>query len=87
MKLQQYPESNIHNSDIHNLIPYELDLTPTPFRDIKILTYGIELPPSGNICFDLLDDEDFTIPYITDKIPNSPAGHQLLTQDKRMCVS
>ena len=30
----------------------------------------------------LLDDEDFTIPYITDTIPNYPAGHQLLSQAK-----
>ena len=43
----------------------------------------MELPPSGNkVGFNLLDDEYFTIPYITDTIPNSPAGHQLPTQDK-----
>ena len=33
--------------------------------------------------FNLLDDEDFTIPYITDTIPNLPAGHQLPSQAKR----
>ena len=27
-----------------------------------------------------MDDRDFTIPYITDTIPNSPAGHQLPSQ-------
>ena len=32
--------------------------------------------------FDLIDNEDFTIPYITDTIPNLPATHQLLTQSK-----
>ena len=30
-------------------------------------------------------DEGFTIPYITDTIPNSPAGHQLPSQAKKMC--
>ena len=40
--------------------------------------YEIELPPLGKkVGFNLLDDEDFKIPYITDTIPNSPAGHQL----------
>ena len=49
-----------------------------------MITYDIELPPSGKrIGFDLLDDEDFTIPYITDTIPNSPSGHQLPSQAKR----
>ena len=30
----------------------------------------------------LLDDDDFTIPYITDTIPNSPSGDQLPSQAK-----
>ena len=30
-----------------------------------------------------MDDEDSTIPYVTYTIPNSPAGHQLPTQDKQ----
>ena len=35
----------------------------------------------------LVDDEDFTIPYITDTIPNPPAGHELPTQAKRnVCI-
>ena len=38
--LQQYPESLICNSDPINLIPYELDLTFTPFSD-TIITYEI----------------------------------------------
>ena len=33
--------------------------------------------------FNLLDYEDFTIPYITDTILNSPSGRQLPTQAKR----
>ena len=45
------------------MIPCELDLTFTPFRDETIITYEIELPPSGKkIGFNLLDDEDFTVP-------------------------
>ena len=45
----------------------------------------INLPPSGKkIGFNLLDDADFTIPYITVTIPNSPADHQLPEQAKRM---
>ena len=47
-------------------------------------TYDIGLPPSGNkVVYNLLDDEYFTIPYIDDTIPNSPAGHQLPSQAKR----
>ena len=72
------------HSDLLNLIPCEINLTSTPFSDETIITYEIELPPSGKkIGFNLLDDEDFTIPYITDTIPNSPAGHQLPSQAKR----
>ena len=49
-----------------------------------ILTYEIYLPPSGNkIGFNLLHDEYFTIPYVTDTIPNSPVVHKLTTQAKR----
>ena len=32
--------------------------------------------------FNLLDDEEFRIPYITDTIPKFPAGHQLISQAK-----
>ena len=51
--------------------------------DTTILTYEIELPFSWKKnYFNLLDDEDFTIPYVTDTIPNSPTGNKLSTQDK-----
>ena len=71
--LWQDPESYIHNSDLLNLIPFELDLTSTPFRDETIITYDIELPPSGKkIGFNLLYDEDFTIPYITGNLITMP---------------
>ena len=30
-----------------NLIPCELDLASTPFCNEKIITYEIDLPPSG----------------------------------------
>ena len=64
--------------------PCKLDITSTPFRGETIITYDIQLPPSGNkIDFNLLDDEDFAIPYITNTIPNSPAGNQLPSQAKR----
>ena len=72
------PESLIHNPDLLNLIPCELDLKSTPFSDTPIIKYETELPPSGKkFGFNLMDDEDFTIPYITDASRNSPAGHQL----------
>ena len=81
--LRKYPESHIHYSYLLNLIPCELDITSTPFSDITIITYDIEWPPSGKkVGFNLLDYEDFTIPYITDTIPNSPACHQLPSQAK-----
>ena len=31
----------------------------------------------------ILDDEDFIIPYINDTIPNYPSSHQLPTQAKQ----
>ena len=66
------------------MIPCELDLTYTTFSNTPIITYEIDLPPSGKkIGFNVLYDEYFTIPCITDTIPNSPAGHQLPTQAKR----
>ena len=96
--LQQYPESIIHNSDLVNfiirnsdllnLIPCELDLTSTPWCDTNILTYEIDLPPDGKkIGVNLLDEEDFSIPYVTDTIPKLPAGYQLPTQGEKMCGS
>ena len=66
------------------MIPRELGLKSTPFSDTTILTYEIELFPSGNkVGFNLLYGEDFTIPYITDATLNSSAGHQLPTQAKQ----
>ena len=82
--LQQDPENHIHNSDLLNLIPCDIDLTSTPFCDTKILTYKTGLPPSRKkVGFNLLDDEYFKIPFITDTILNSLAGHQLPAQVKQ----
>ena len=82
--LWQDTESHINDSDPLNLIPCKLYLTSTLFSDETIITYEIELPTSGKkIVFNLLGDQDFTIPYITDTIPNSPAGHQPPSQAKR----
>ena len=70
--------------DLLNFIPCKLDLTSTTFIDTKIITYETESPPSGKkIGFNILDEKDFTIPYVIDTIPNSPASHQLLTQVKK----
>ena len=61
-----------------NLIPCGFDITFTKNVYTKILKYGIELLPAGKkFCFDSLDDENFTISYVIDKIINSPSGHQL----------
>ena len=38
--LRQDPEGHIHNSDLLNLIPCELDLTSTPFRDETSVTWN-----------------------------------------------
>ena len=74
--LWQDPEGHIQDSYLLNLIPCEIDLTSTPFSDTTIITYDIELPTSGNkVGFNLLDDEDFKIPYTTDTITNSPAAY------------
>ena len=78
--LQQDTESHVHTSEPLNLIPCELDLASNPFFDTPILTYEIEVPPSGKkVGFNLLYDEYFTIPYVTDTIPNSPPIHQILS--------
>ena len=82
--LRKYPESLICNLDILKLILCELDLTSTTFSDTTVITYEIELPPSGKkVDFNLLNDEYFTTPYITDTIPNSPAGYKLPSQANR----
>ena len=63
------------------MITCELDLTSTPFRDTKILTYGIELPPSGKkIILNIFYFEDFTITYVIDTIQNSPTVHKIPTK-------
>ena len=86
--LQQYLESLIHNWDLLNLIPCEVDILYTIFCDTKIITYEIELPPSGEkIGYNSLDDEDFTRLYVTGTIPNSPAGHKLPTHYEKICGS
>ena len=70
------------------MIPCEIDLISTPFCDTNILAYKIELPISGKkISFDLLDDEDFTPPYVIDKFLKSTTGYQLPTQANKMCGS
>ena len=80
---KQDTETHVHNSDLLNWIPSEIGLTYTPFCDTKTLTYEIELPPSENkVGFNLLDDEDITIPCINNTIQTLPAGHQLPTQSK-----
>ena len=66
------------------MITCELDLTPNTFSDTTILTYEIELPPSGKkIGLYVLDDEYFIIPYVIDTIPNSPSSNHLQTWDKK----
>ena len=37
--IQKYPEIIIHNSDLLNFIPCELDITYTPFSNTTIITY------------------------------------------------
>ena len=54
--------------------------------DTIILIYEIGLPPAGKtIGLNLLDDEDYAIPFFIDTIPDSSSGHQLLKQAKKMC--
>ena len=63
LPIQQYPESIIHNSDLLKLIPCTLDITSNPFSNTTMIKNEIELSPSGKkIGFNLLDDENFTIP-------------------------
>ena len=70
----------LHHSDLINLIPRELDIESSPFCDTEILTYKIELPSYGNkVGFNLIDDERFTIPYITDTIKNQQTDNKLPT--------
>ena len=39
--LRKYHEGCVHNSDLLNLIPCEIDIKFTPFSDTKIITYEI----------------------------------------------
>ena len=65
------------------MVPCYLYLTPTIFIDATIITYELELPPAGRENgFNLLDEDDFTIPYIIDTIANSLGGHKITTQAK-----
>ena len=65
------------------MVPSDLDFISPTFCDETIITYEHESTPSGKkICLNLLNDNDFTIPYIIDTIKNSPAGHKLPTQAK-----
>ena len=60
--IQQDTESNIHNSGLLNLIPFELNLTSTPFSNTTVLTYYIDLPSAGkNVGFNSLNYEDFKL--------------------------
>ena len=70
------------------MIPCELDLASTTFCDTTILTYDIELTTSVNkIDFNLLNDENFTTPYINDTIKNSPTRNHVPTQAKtKVCI-
>ena len=45
----------------------------------------LSYPPSERkkVGFNSLDDEEFTIPYITNTIPNSSAGHHIPSKAKR----
>ena len=53
------------------MVSCELALTFTTFSDEAVITYEIELPPDRKkIGFNLLDDKDFEIPYIIDKVKN-----------------
>ena len=66
------------------MIPCELYITPITFNTTTVITYEIELPPSGKkVGLNLLDDEESKKTYITDTISNSQAFHQLPTQAKQ----
>ena len=50
---------------------------------LELLYHEIQLLPYVNkVGFNSMDDEEFTIPYITDKTPNLPAGHRVSTYTK-----
>ena len=62
------------------MITCDLDITPTPFSNTTIIANENELSPVGKkIGLNILDDEDFTIPYVTYKKPNSPTIHRITT--------
>ena len=82
--LQQYPKILLHNLYLLRLIPCELDITSNPFCNIKIITYKIDLPPTGRkIDLNLLNAGYFTIHFVIDKTPNLQADHQLPTQSQK----
>ena len=83
--LQQEPTGFLQNNDKLKFIPFELDLSSTPFGYEKIITYEIELPTAGKkIGSNLMDDDEFTIPYIIGTITNYLTFHLLLKQTKKI---
>ena len=67
------------------MIACKLYLKSTLFHDTTIISYEIELPPYGKkIGLNLLNGEYFTIPYVIDTIPSSPAVYQLPTQANKI---
>ena len=66
-----------------DLITYELKLSDTPFTKSTIVNYELEIPPQGKkFGINLMDDDDFNIPYIVELVPNYLAGHKLPDQAK-----
>ena len=66
-----------------NLILYPLHFVIQKHSRMKLSYLHLE----RKIGLKLLDDEDFTLLYVMDKIPNSPDGRQIPTQAKKICVS
>ena len=64
--LQQDTEIHVHNSYLLKFVPCELYITTCPVCDTTTIKYEIELTPyEKKVGFNLLDDKEFTIPYIT----------------------
>ena len=85
LHLQHNSEIIFQRHCIHiDLIPYELELSDTPFTKSTILNSELELPPQGKkFGINLMDDDDFNIPYIFEMVLDYLVGNQLPDHTKK----
>ena len=88
LHLHHNPEIVLQYHHIHiDLILYELELSDTPFMKSTIIKSELEISPQGkNSGMNLMDNDDFNIPYVVEFVPNFLAGHQFPDKTKKISL-